>query len=303
MSALSGPTQMSILLLLFVFGLFARRRGWLKPSHAGRLMQLVINAGLPALFLADVSRISLRADLVSLPISAMLIIVALLPLSVVLGRALGLARQDQGAMTLCSMSLNIAFLFPFVIAAWGSTGFGQIAMFDFGNSLMQGSVVYAIAAIYGGQSIGLLPILRRVMSFPPLWALIIALLINVSGLRLYPWVTTGLSTAGRLILMLVFVALGILFDATMLRSRAVHASLLLRILMGLALGIFCAWLFHLEGMMRAVVLLGSAAPIGFSAVVMASRESLNRDQAASAASISVLLALVYVPLAIWLLPV
>jgi predicted permease len=51
-----------------------------------------------------------------------------------------------------------------------------------------------------------------------------------------------------------------------------------------------------------VVLLGSAAPIGFSAVVIANREQLNRELAASAASISVLLALAYVPLALWLLP-
>ena len=62
------------------------------------------------------------------------------------------------------------------------------------------------------------------------------------------------------------------------------------------------WLFDLHGLTRSVVLLGSAAPIGFSAVVIANRESLDRERAASAASISVLLALVYVPLALWLLP-
>jgi malate permease and related proteins len=303
MSALAAPTQMLILVGLFVSGLVARRGGWLTPPHAGRIMQLVINVGLPALFLADVSRIPLRTDLISLPISAMLVILALLPLSVLSGRALGLGRSDQGALTLCSMSLNNAFLFPFVISAWGQSGFAQIAMFDFGNALMQGSVVYAVAAIYGGQSVGMLPILRRVMSFPPLWALIVAVLINVSSVRLHPVLTAGLSTGGRIILMLVFVALGILFDARMLRSRAVQASVALRVLIGLALGFFCTWLFDLEGLMRAVVLLGSAAPIGFSAVVMASRESLNRDQAASAASLSVLLALVYAPLAIWLLKV
>jgi predicted permease len=37
-------------------------------------------------------------------------------------------------------------------------------------------------------------------------------------------------------------------------------------------------------------------------VVIASREHLNRELTASAASISVLLALAYVPLALWLLP-
>jgi predicted permease len=106
---------------------------------------------------------------------------------------------------------------------------------------------------------------------------------------------------GRVILTLVVVAVGVMFDAKMIRSKAVLLTVALRIPLGLALGFFCVWLFELEGLNRATVLLGSAAPIGFSAVVIASRESLNRDLAASAASISVLLALAYVPLGLWLL--
>ena len=102
--------------------------------------------------------------------------------------------------------------------------------------------------------------------------------------------------------MLVIVALGVLFDARLIRERTVLVTLALRIPWAWRWDSRCVWLFDLEGLTRSVVLLGSAAPIGFSAVVIASRESLDREQAASAASISVLLALVYVPLALWLLP-
>ena len=111
-----------------------------------------------------------------------------------------------------------------------------------------------------------------------------------------------LGTTGRLILLLVIMALGVLFDAKLLRDGRVLSAVGLRIVAGLALGFLCVWLFDLQGLMRAVVLLGSAAPIGFSAVVIANREQLNREMTASAASISVLLALAYVPLALWLLP-
>jgi predicted permease len=82
-----------------------------------------------------------------------------------------------------------------VIAAWGQLGFAQLALFDFGNALLQGSLVYAIAAVYGGHSTGFLAILRRVLSFPPLWALSVALLINVSGAHLPPVLTTVLGTS------------------------------------------------------------------------------------------------------------
>jgi predicted permease len=299
---MSVEIRLLLLIALFAAGYLARRLNWLAPPHAGRMLQLVITVGLPALFLADVSRIELRADLVALPISAVLIILASWGLALFTGRLMKLQPPQQGAMSICAMSINNGFLFPFVIAVWGQVGFAQLALFDFGNALCQGSLVYAVAAAYGGHGAGLAAIARKVLGFPPLWALLVALLLNVADVALPGWLTTLLGTVGQLILLLVIVALGVLFDARLMRDSRVLATLALRIALGLALGYACVLLFGLEGMTRAVVLLGAAAPIGFSAVVIANRENLDRPLAASAASISVLLALAYVPLALWLLP-
>ncbi|MEO6079390.1 MAG: AEC family transporter [Steroidobacteraceae bacterium] len=298
---MSVQVRVALLIALFAAGYLARRRGWLQPSHAGRMLQLVITVGLPALFLADVSRIPLQRELIALPVSCVLIILVTLGLSLLLGSALKLPRATQGAFTICSMSVNNGFLFPFVIAVWGQVGFAHLALFDLGNALCAGSLVYAIAAWYGGHGARIGAVLRRVASFPPLWALIAALSLNGAGLALPEWLVTMLGTIGRLILLLVIVALGVLFDARLLRDSRVLATVALRIVAGLALGFCCVWLFGLQGITRSVVLLGSAAPIGFSAVVIANREQLNRELAASAASVSVLLALAYVPLALWLL--
>jgi predicted permease len=266
------------------------------------MLQLVITVGLPALFLADVSRIPLRTDLLALPASSVSIIVVTAVLSLLLGRAMRLQRAEQGALTICGMSINNGFLFPFAIAVWGQVGFAQLALFDFGNALCQGSLVYAIAAAYGGHGTGFVAIARRVLGFPPLWALIAALSLNVSDVALPGWLITVLGDIGRWILLLVIVAMGVLFDAKLLRDARVLVTVALRVLVGLLLGYLCVELFGLTGLTRSVVLLGAAAPIGFSAVVIANREHLNRELAASAASISVLLALAYAPLALWLLP-
>jgi predicted permease len=299
---MSVEIRVLLLIVLFAAGFAARRLGWLTPAHAGRMLQLVITVGLPALFLADVSRIELRADLIALPASSVFIILVTAVLALLLGRALRLPRAEQGAMTLCGMSINNGFLFPFAIAVWGQVGFAQLALFDFGNALCQGSLVYALAAAYGGHGTGIAAITRRVLSFPPLWALIVALLLNLFDVALPGWITMGLGSVGRWILLLVIVAMGVLFDAKLLRDLRVLATVALRIVAGLLLGYLCVRLFGLTGLTRSVVLLGSAAPIGFSAVVIANREHLNRELAASAASISVLLALAYAPLALWLLP-
>jgi len=140
-----------------------------------------------------------------------------------------------------------------------------------------------------------------VFGFPPLWGLIVALAINVSGYRLPIPVTDVLGIGGRAILLLAVLAVGILFDARRLRSVPVAVAILLRIVLGLLLAALFVEIFGLTGMTRSVVLIASAAPIGFSVMVIANRESLDRELAASAASLSALLALVYVPLALWLL--
>ena len=88
--------QIALLISLFVAGFLARRLGWLQPAHAGHMLKLVVNVGLPALFLADVSRIPLRADLISLPVCAVLIIVVTLVVSLLAGRALEAAAAGAG---------------------------------------------------------------------------------------------------------------------------------------------------------------------------------------------------------------
>jgi predicted permease len=70
---------------------------------------------------------------------------------------------------------------------------------------------------------------------------------------------------------------------------------------GLGVGITCVALLELNALTRAVLLVGSAAPIGFTVVVLTQREALDTELAASATSLSVLLGLLYIPLALlWL---
>lgn len=299
---MSPELRIALLIALFVAGFIARRRAWLAPAQAGMMLRLVITVGLPALFIADVSRIPLQRDLVSLPISSLAIMLLTLFATVLVGRAMRLPRTEQGAMTLCAISLNNGFLFPFVIAAWGQPGFAQLALYDFGHIIGQSTFVYMLAAWYGGHAMHAGAILKRALTFPPLWALLAALAINASDVELPAWLVTPLRFVGQTILLLVIVALGVLFDARLLRDARVMVTLALRGVLGLLLGLLMVWIFDLEGLTRAVVILGAIAPIGFSAVVFSDREGLHRELAASAASISVLLGLAYVPLALWLLP-
>ena len=96
LSGLPVPLQIGLLVLLFAMGSSPAGVGWLQPPHAGKMLRLVITVGLPALFLADVSRIPLRAELVMLPVSAVLIMLVMLALSLLGGQVAEAARRGSG---------------------------------------------------------------------------------------------------------------------------------------------------------------------------------------------------------------
>jgi malate permease and related proteins len=301
LSFLPVPLQIAFLILLFVVGFLGRRQGWLTPAHGGKMLQLVMTVGLPALLIADVSRLPLGTDLLALPALAMVVMLVTMAAAFGVAKAWQLPRPTFGAFVISSMAINNGFLFPFVIVGWGSAAFAQLALFDLGNAIVNCTALYAVAASFGGHSAGPATMLRRMFTFPPLWGLAIALAINLSGWRLPGIVQQVLGTGGRLLLLLVILALGILFDSRIVRTRLVPAAIALRVGLGLLMGWAAVEVLGLEGVTRQVALLGCAAPIGFTVVVIANREHLDRELAASAASVSVLLGLFYVPLALWLL--
>jgi len=94
----------------------------------------------------------------------------------------------------------------------------------------------------------------------------------------------------------------LLVSARGMRRPEVIAAVVLRTGLGALLGLALAWLFHLEGTGAAIAIIGAAAPIGFTSVVLSAREGLDLDLAASAAAISVFLGSLWIPLAMLFVP-
>ncbi len=132
---------------------------------------------------------------------------------------------------------------------------------------------------------------------PPLWVLVAALLLNLSGAPISKPFLHGTLVTGQLLMLMVPLSMGLLVSASGMRRPEVITAVALRSLFGLAVGTVLVWAFGFSGSAAAIALIGSAAPIGFTAVVLSSRENLDLDLAASAAAISVFLGSLWIPLA------
>jgi predicted permease len=287
--------RLGALVALFAVGVTLRRMRVLEPRHAAWLLKLVVNLGLPALIFATVSRMPLRAEHVWLPAIAILAMLSALPVAMLAGRAFALPRTTLGAFIVCTMAMNVALEYPFVMLGWGPTAFSELALFDLGNSLISFTVVYFVAALHGSDPAHRWQAFGRFLSFPPLWALAAALVVNKLQLPLPLPITDGLQVVGQVIVLGVIVALGVYFDVRRVRSLPILAAAGLRFGVGLAVATLCVTVLGLAEPTRSIVVLGATAPIGFNALVLAHREALDTEFTASAASLSVLFGLFYVP--------
>jgi predicted permease len=287
---------------LFFIGVFARRMNWGSADHGRALLKFVFNIALPILIFGALAGVPLAREHALLPVAAICISLAGWGAAAFTARRFGLPKTGEGAMALCSMSLNNSMIYPFAAMSLGAAAFSQLVMFDMGHALLVWTVTTVVACKYGGHADDIVVLLRRTLLAPPLWVLFIALGLNLADAPIPRDLLHAILVVGQVLMLLVPLSMGLLVSARGLRRPEVAASVALRSGFGLLVGLGLVWLFGLTGTAAAIALIGAAAPIGFTAVVLSAREGLDLDLAASAAAISVFLGSLWIPLAMMFVP-
>ena len=283
---------------LFFLGVAARRTGWAGAREGRWLLSFVFNIGLPILIFGALTGVALVREHALLPVAAMCTSLAGWGAAVFVARRFGLPRTGEGAMAMCAMSINSSMVYPFAALSLGTAAFSQLVMFDMGHALLVWTVTTVIACKYGGHGDDIPVLLKRTALAPPLWVLFISLGLNLGGAPIPHDFLHAVLLAGQMLILLVPLAMGLLVSARGLKRPEVIAAVALRSGFGALVGVALVLLFGLTGSAAQIAVIGAAAPIGFTAVVLSGREGLDLDLAASAAAISVFLGSVWIPLAL-----
>ena len=286
---------------LFFCGVALRRAG-ASADHGRALLKFVFNIALPILILGALTGVPLAREHALLPITAICTSLAGWGAAAFVARRFALPKTGEGAMVMCAMSINVSMVYPFAALSLGAAAFSQLVMFDMGHALLVWTVTTVVACNYGGHADDIPVLLKRTLGAPPLLAMVLALALNLFDAPIPPGLLRGALFTGQLMILLVPLAMGLLVSARGMRRPEVIAAVVLRTGLGALLGLTLAWLFHLEGTAAAIAIIGAAAPIGFTSVVLSSREGLDLDLAASAAAISVFLGSLWIPLAMVFVP-
>jgi predicted permease len=102
-------------------------------------------------------------------------------------------------------------------------------------------------------------------------------------------------------MLLVVPAMGALAVALRRLDQQIIAAVALRVVLGSTLAVLLVQALGIAPDHQAMVIFGGGAPVGFSAVAMSQRESLDVEFAGAVTAVSILLALFYLPVVLMLL--
>lgn len=288
-------------LLIFFLGYALKMLKILKKEDGDLLLKLVFYIAAPSLILTSLSTITLDSSFLLLLLIGPLIMLMIFIVASLCLRLMPLNKSQKGVFLLASMIMNTGFLIPFALAIFDKTGVAMFLFFDALAGIFTYTFVYSLAIKHGDGKRDLAFIRQKLLVSPPTWAVLIALLLNFLHLSLPVVLQNTLHLTGNLISPLIMLALGIYFSLHVVKLRSSLLAVALRMIGGLLLGLLFSSLFHLEGTMRDIILFVSAAPVGFNTLTFSSLENLDKEFAASIISLSLLFALLFIPLLIFFL--
>lgn len=292
-----------MLLLLGLGMLFARLRVFASNAPE-TLNKVVLYLCLPAAVLLYVPRLQFQLHLLGLVLTPWLLMLATLALVALGGRLLRLDRARQGVLLLCVALGNTSFIgYPMVRALLGEDALPYAVVYDqFGTFVLLSTFGLYVLASYGGNSRpGLRQMLARVVRFPPVWALLFALLLMPA--QPPHWIAAALKTLADAMLPLVMLAVGLTIELKLPREElpALGYGLLLKLLVLPALALPLGWAFGLDGAALQVNVLESAMPSMITAAALAMMQGLAPRLAAALVAYGIVLSLATLPAWVWLL--
>lgn len=267
-----------LLLLCLAIGVALRGFGRVPDNAHTTLNSFIIYVAFPALILVQVHGLHLEPRmLLSVSMPWLLFIVGA-GLFWIIARCLKLPPTTTGALMLTGGLGNTSFIgLPMIEALYGKSGIATGILIDtLGTYLVLSTLGVTIACIYSRGTATAGSVVRRVVTFPPLIAVIAAMaLMNVS----YPiWLSDVLTRLGGTLAPLALVSVGLQLRLDALRGNRTPLALGLSyklIAAPLLLGVFYFGLLELsDGNMRVTILeLAMGPQIG--GAIVASQYSLN----------------------------
>ncbi|MFA9462001.1 AEC family transporter [Thiohalorhabdus sp. Cl-TMA] len=292
--------QMAALVAIGVFWRVLQPGGLHADLMRHAVANLVYYLLLPALILSVLWEAPLGMESVGIAASALAGVLGMLAVTVLAVRLLGLPGATGGALILAGSWPNATYLgLPILAATFGEWARRVAIQFDlFACFPLLLTLGILIARHYGNREASE-GALRGLLRVPPLWAALLAILLNAGGVQPPPLLMNLLADMGESVPALMLLALGMSLTWTGSPTRGLSLPLLVLVLqlgaqpllvLGAASGL------GLEGGILQAVVIEGAMPSMLLGVVLCDRYGLDTPLYAKAVTLSTAVSLLTTPL-------
>lgn len=278
-------------------GYVLRRSGLLGAEDARPLNSLLVYVALPALIFGTVHDATLDWSFAALPGIAWVVVLVGLAASFAVTRALKLDGPRTGAFMLVAVFGNTAYMgYPVATALLGDAGLVRAIISDiFGNTIAIISLGTFVVSRFGQRGVKVNP-LREVLTFPPFIALAAALALH--SVAIPTALSAWLDALGMLVVPMIMISVGLTLKPAALgghlRPALMVAVLKLVVLPLLAWGL--ALLVLDDPASARIAVLEAGVPSMMFTLIMGARLKLDVDFIASAILVTLIGAVVTIPL-------
>ncbi len=270
------------------------------------LNQFVINISLPAMALYYIPKLQLSGELLLPVLMPWLSILLACIIFISLGKLLGWSRALTGCLIMTAGFGNTSFVgIPVIQALYGAEGLETLMMIDLpGTFVALSTVGIFIASVYSKGETSWKKILKRMCSFIPFIAFIIALLLNLNGYRIPEVADEALGKIAATVSPLALVSVG--FQLRIERKSPYWSYLALGLFYQLILFpaiIFVVYKLILkkEGMMIDVCVIEAAMAPMITACLIASAHGLKPKLCNMMVGVGIPVSFITIALWYWLL--
>ncbi len=279
----------TVILIGYIFGKVTRR-------NMSAVVDVILYVGLPALVL--VSMLGQRIVLVDAAKVWMAAIMIISGCGIVAWIAFKVTRQKHSGLYLPISFMNTVNIpFPIIYLVYGSEGLFAATLFYIPSILLVYSLgVYIASGKHWRESI------KEVLKIPPIYAALLGLLLNLTNVTVPELVIQPLNFIGLMVIPLVLLVLG--SNLASVKITSLPTTLLasvLRLAVGLLLGMLAVNLLNLTGILRSVVILVSAMPAAAISSILATKYNNEADLVSSVVFVTTTASLVVLPLMLQIL--
>ena len=289
----------ALVLAMLVLGYLFQRLKALPADAAQALTLVVLYVCLPAAVLRYAPRLELSAALLGVAAVPWLLLVATVLAVGALARVLKLRRDQHGVLLLTVALGNTSFLgYPLTRALIGEDALPYAVVYDqFGAFLIMSTFGLWVLARYGGEAVpSPREMARKVLLFPPLWALVVGLTVMPASPP--SWIDGALLRLSEALLPLAMLTIGLSVRFALPRDelKPLAAGLALKLAVMPALALLLVPMLGMSGDMARTTVLEAAMPSMVTAGALAIAQGMAPRLAAAMVGYGLLLSLVTLPL-------